>query len=86
MLITLQLFGRFRDFSATPEIHLELPGITTAHDFRVAFDVWAQNNWPAYSSSLLKASALATDDTLLHANCPLPENGRLAVLPPVSGG
>jgi molybdopterin synthase sulfur carrier subunit len=86
MLITLQLFGRFREFAATPEITLDFPGIATVGEFRAAFDAWAQANWPAYRPGLLKASAIATESTLLHAGSPLPADGRIAVLPPVSGG
>ena len=86
MLITLQLFGRFREFSATPEIHLDFPGVQTVAEFRTAFDDWAQVNWPGYASGLLKASAIATESVLLHASNPLPADGRIAVLPPVSGG
>lgn len=86
MLITLQLFGRFREFSESPEVQLELPNVTTAGDFRAAFDVWAQANWPTYRTALLSASAIATETDLLHASSPLPANGRLAILPPVSGG
>ncbi len=37
MNITLQLFGRFRDFADAPELHLDLPGVTTAAEFRAAF-------------------------------------------------
>jgi molybdopterin synthase sulfur carrier subunit len=86
MMITLQLFGRFREFSSNPEIALDLPGIATVGDFRAAFDAWAQANWPGYRPALLKSAAIATDSSLLRANSPLPPNGRLAVLPPVSGG
>lgn len=86
MKITLQLFGRFREFSPTHEIALELPGIATVADFRVAFDAWARAHWPGYVPGLLQASAIATDSTLLHAGSPLPADGRLALLPPVSGG
>ena len=46
MMITLQLFGRFREFSPNPEIALEFPGIATVGEFRVAFDAWARANWP----------------------------------------
>ena len=41
MKITLQLFGRFREFSAAPEIALDLPGVSTVAEFRAAFDAWA---------------------------------------------
>ena len=86
MKITLQLFGRFREFSAAPEIALDLPGVSTVAEFRAAFDAWAGAPWPGYPPALLKASAIATESTLLRADSPLPADGRLALLPPVSGG
>ena len=86
MNITLQLFGRFRDFNPSHELALELPGIATVADFRAAFDAWAQAHWSGYAPGLLRASAIATESTLLHAGSPLPDDGRLALLPPVSGG
>ena len=86
MKITLQLIGRFREFSAAPEIALDLPGVSTVAEFRAAFDAWAGAHWPGYAPALLKASAIATESTLLRADSPLPADGRLALLPPVSGG
>lgn len=86
MMITLQLFGRFRDFSTAPEIQVELPGITTVAEFRNAFDSWALGHWPRYTSGLLRSSAIATESDLLQAWSPLPADGRIAILPPVSGG
>lgn len=86
MKITVQLFGRFREFSPAHEIALELPGVATVADFRVAFDDWARAHWPGYVPGLLKASAIATETALLHPGSPLPADGRLALLPPVSGG
>lgn len=86
MTITLQLFGRFREFSPTPEIELDFPGIATVGEFRSALDAWALAHWPRDAPGLLKASAIATESALLHASSPLPADGRIAVLPPVSGG
>ena len=86
MNITLQLFGRFREFADGPELRLELPGVTTAAEFRAAFEAWARAHWPDAAIALLQASAIATDTTLLHPRTPLPADGRLALLPPVSGG
>lgn len=86
MKLTVQLFGHLRECNATPEIALELPGIFTVADFRLAFDAWATAHWPAYSPGLLRAAAIATESTLLHADSLLPADGRLALLPPVSGG
>lgn len=86
MLITLQLFGRFREFSSDSEIAIELPEVATVGEFRAAFDIWAQANWPGYRPALLQSAAIATDTSLLRSNSPLPADGRIAVLPPVSGG
>lgn len=86
MNITLQLFGRFRDFDDRPEIPLDFPGITTVAEFREAFDAWAGEHWAGYSPSLLRGSALASETDILPRTDPLPANGRIAVLPPVSGG
>lgn len=86
MKITLQLFGRFREFSANPEIVLDFPGISTVAEFRKELDTWARANWTGYTSNLLKVSAIATESTLLRADNPLPGDGRLVLLPPVSGG
>lgn len=86
MIITLQLFGRFREFSPNQEVELDFPGISTVAEFREAFDAWALAHWPGYAPGLLKASAIATESALLHAGSPLPADGRIAVLPPVSGG
>ena len=86
MKLTVQLFGRFREFNASPEIALDLPGVSTVAEFRAAFDAWAGAHWPGYAPALLKASAIATESTLLRADSPLPADGRLALLPPVSGG
>ena len=86
MNLTVQLFGRFREFSADPEITLDLPGVATVADFRSVFDAWATAHWRGYAPALLKASAIATESTLLRADSPLPADGRLALLPPVSGG
>ena len=86
MKITVQLFGRFRDFSSEPEIALDLPGVATVAQFRTAFDAWARTHWPGYAPGLLHTSAVATESTLLRADGLLPADGRLALLPPVSGG
>jgi len=86
MKLTVQLFGRFRDFNAAPELSVDLPGVASVADFRHAFGVWAQAHWPPEAPALLQASAIATDSTLLRADSPLPADGRLALLPPVSGG
>ena len=89
MRVSIRLFGAFRRFQERDVLDLELPdapdGATVA-DVRRAFDAFACAHWPGYEAGLLRSSALATEDALLRANSPIPADGRLAVIPPVSGG
>ena len=77
--------ARFEELLPRAELHeaLDLPGVSTVAEFRAAFDAWAGAHWPGYAPGLLKASAIATESTLLRADSPLPADGRLALLPPV---
>lgn len=91
MRVSIQLFGAFRQFQARDVLELDLSDIDgvsapTVADVRRAFDAHALAHWPGYHSGLLRSSALATEDALLRANSPIPVDGRLAVIPPVSGG
>lgn len=86
MDIEVQLFGRFRDFSAQPALRIKLDGVRTVAEFRHAFEAWACAHWPDYPPGLLQGAAIATETELLHADSAMPADGRIAILPPVSGG
>lgn len=86
MRVSIRLFGVLRQFQAAEVLDLDCPGAATVADVRQAFDAHARAHWPGYAAGLLRASALATEDALLHATSPIPADGRLAVIPPVSGG
>jgi molybdopterin synthase sulfur carrier subunit len=86
MQVTIRLFGAFRQFQDEDLLTLDCPGARTISDVRCALDVHGRAHWPGFSSSLLRTSAFATDEALLRAGSLLPADGRLAIIPPVSGG
>lgn len=86
MNVAIQLFGAFRQFQQADELRLACPGARSIADVRAAFDAHASANWPGYHPTLLRTSAFASTSCVLRDADPIPEDGRLAVLPPVSGG
>ncbi len=86
MRVSIRLFGAFRPFQAHDVLELDCPDDATVEDVRAAFDAHASAHWNGYNSRLLRLSALATEDALLPAGSRVPADGRLAVIPPVSGG
>ncbi len=86
MKITIALFGKFREFQAESTLTLDCVDVKTIADVRSAFDHYASQHWPNYRSGLLEISAFASDTQLLHNSSAIPDDHRLAILPPVSGG
>lgn len=86
MQVRLSLFGAFRDYEPDAVVALDLPGGAHVSDLRAALERYGVAHWPAFSTALLQRSAFASEATILRDNDPLPDDGRMAVLPPVSGG
>jgi len=86
MKITISLYGAFRECDPRGSVELDLSQPATVSDLRAAFEAHGRAHWPAFKSGLLAASVFASEATLLRENEELPANGRVAVLPPVSGG
>ena len=86
MKIELRLFGAFRDYDPTARIHVEVPDGARVADVRVALDAYGRAHWQGFQPALLQRSALASDDAVLRDHEAVPADGRMAVLPPVSGG
>ncbi|GHA73046.1 MoaD/ThiS family protein [Cognatilysobacter bugurensis] len=86
MKIDLALFGAFREFEPAGRVSFDVPEESDIARLRAAFDAYARAHWPTYEPKLLAVSAFASETTVLRDADPVPADGRVAVLPPVSGG
>jgi sulfur-carrier protein len=86
MKLRITLFGALRDADARGFIELEVPDGSTIAGVREALQHYVREHAPAVSVSLIQRSAFASDDEVLHNHRHVPDNGVLAILPPVSGG
>jgi len=84
--VEVKLFGAFRDHQPDGCVHLELAPGARVDDLRLALEAYASAHWPAFCPKLLKYSAFASEKAVLREADPIPDDGRMAVLPPVSGG
>ncbi|MFT3805682.1 MoaD/ThiS family protein [Arenimonas sp.] len=85
MRIELELFGALRGVEPHDRLVLEVDGACVA-DLRRAVATHAAANWPGIAPGLLQRCAFATPTQVLRDAEPLPPDGRMAILPPVSGG
>lgn len=86
MKLRITLFGALRDTDARGFIELDVADGSTIANVREALQHYVREHAPAISPNLIQRSAFASDDEILHNHRHVPENGALAVLPPVSGG
>lgn len=86
MQITLELFGRFRDFHPASTLALDCADATSVDDVRVALVAYGEAHWPGFDAGLVLRSALASREDFLPRGAAIPADGRLAIIPPVSGG
>lgn len=86
MKISISLYGAFRECDPRGSVELELPEAAKVSELRAAFQAHGLAHWPAFKPGLLAASVFASESTLLREHETLPADGRVAVLPPVSGG
>jgi sulfur-carrier protein len=86
MKVRIALFGALRDADSRGFIELEAPDACTIGDLREVLRDYLREHAPHISAGLVQRSAFASENEILHNHRTLPENGQLAVLPPVSGG
>ncbi|WP_338064836.1 MoaD/ThiS family protein [Thermomonas paludicola] len=86
MKVELSLFGAFRDCDPTAQVALVLPEGARVADLRAALDAHGRARWPGFNPALLARSAFASETRVLRDAEALPADGKMAVLPPVSGG
>ena len=85
MKIELQLFGALRGLAENDILSLDILG-STIEDVRAALVSFAEQHWSADIIALLPNCAFASSASILRGQMPVPEDGKLVVLPPVNGG
>lgn len=85
MDVQIELFGTLRDLEPGDRLQLAVDGGTVA-DLRQAVMQHAEARWSRVPPRLLMSCAFATPRVVLRDNDVLPPDGRMVLLPPVSGG
>ena len=83
--IIVQLFGAFSELDAQRQLSVAVEGGQVG-DLRRALRVLLQERFPQFRAGLVDYSAFADEQRVLRDNELLPSDGRVAILPPVSGG
>ena len=83
--IIVQLFGAFSELDAQRQLSVAVEGGQVS-DLRRALRVLLQERFPQFRAGLVDYSAFADEQRVLRDNELLPSDGRVAILPPVSGG
>lgn len=86
MKIEVSLFGAFRDYEPGARVALEVPADSRVADLRRALSAHGSAHWAGFKEGLMERSAFASETCILREHEPLPEGGRIVVLPPVGGG
>lgn len=86
MKVMLRVFGYLRVHVPTGTLQLELATDARVADLRTALAAYGEAHWPGFRADGLRACAFASERALLREDEPLPADGQLAILPPVSGG
>lgn len=86
MQVTVELFGAFSDYSQDRKLHLDVADGACVSDLRSAIHDHLQGSWSQFRPGLLRYCAFADSERILRDHEPLPVDGRVSILPPVSGG
>jgi len=86
MRIEVSLFGALRGHAPGDRITLELAEGAGVAELRAQLSRHGVAHWPKFQPALLQRSAFASQFEVLREADALPVDGRVAVLPPVSGG
>lgn len=88
-MMSVRLFGAFRNLQSEPEIRLDVPeSVKTIGDLRAHLGQYFKtlSNPTFDAAGLLTKSAIANDRQVLQDEMKYDRTDRLALLPPVSGG
>lgn len=84
--VSVRLFGAFRELAPDAVVELPLPDPGSVAQLRAVLDAHGRAHWPGFRPGLLAVSVFASAERVLREHEPVPRDGELAVLPPVSGG
>lgn len=85
--ITIRLFGQFRNYFRQSEITVSVSSADTLSSLKTKLaEIPLEGVTQENLRSLLDSSVFATDTRILNQGDDLPDDSRLALLPPVSGG
>lgn len=86
MKVSVRLFGALSEYADPPQVDLEVAGDARIADLRAGLRDHLLASSPGFKEGLLRVSAFADSQRVLRDNDPVPGDGQVAVLPPVSGG
>jgi molybdopterin converting factor small subunit len=86
MKVRIALYGALREADASGHVELEVPTGSSIAELRERLVAHLAEHAPAIPANLVKRSAFASTEEILHNHRVVPEGVELAVLPPVSGG
>ena len=86
MMVRIALFGALREADPRGYLELDVPPGSTIAELRERLAAHLREHAPAVNAGLVRISAFASEEEILHNHREVPENLELAVLPPVSGG
>jgi len=86
MRIRIALYGVLREADASGHVELDVPAGSSIAELRERFAAHLAEHAPAIPAGLVRRSAFASAEEILHNYRTVPEGAELVVLPPVSGG
>lgn len=86
MNVHISLYGALREADPEGALVLAVPDGCTIGQLRDQLVDFLATHAPQVSVGVVRRSAFATADTILHDYERVPADGELAILPPVSGG
>jgi molybdopterin converting factor small subunit len=86
MTTRIALYGALRDADPRGYVELDVPAGSTIADLRELLAAYLREHAPAVGAGLVRRSAFADAEEILHDHRAVPEGVELAILPPVSGG
>ncbi|WP_426663586.1 MoaD/ThiS family protein [Rhodanobacter aciditrophus] len=86
MKIRIALYGALREADASGHVELEVPPGSSIAELRERLAAYLAGHAPAIPAGLVRRSAFASAEEILHNHRTVPAGVELVVLPPVSGG